>query len=116
MKQCSGPYTTSSNDTPGFVSDNAEEEARSRAHVRVAYETGCNVTCGILLQRARRALLPAIADGGSRAHVEYRYGRDDIERVPALASELVKLPVSLVVAQGAAVPTVASMRLPVPVV
>jgi putative ABC transport system substrate-binding protein len=53
---------------------------------------------------------------GSNLTIEYRFGDDDIERVPALASELVRLPVEIVLAQGAAVAVIAKLGLPVPVV
>jgi putative ABC transport system substrate-binding protein len=53
---------------------------------------------------------------GRNLMIEYRYGDDDLERVPALAAELVRLPVDLIMAQGAAVPVIAKLALPVPVV
>src|SRR5438046_3144768 len=40
---------------------------------------------------------------GRNLFIEYRYADDDIERVPELAMGLVRLPVSLIVVQGAAV-------------
>jgi putative tryptophan/tyrosine transport system substrate-binding protein len=54
-------------------------------------------------------------EGGNLA-IEYRFGDDDIERVPALAAELVRLPVEIILAQGAAVAVIAKLGLPVPVV
>jgi len=39
---------------------------------------------------------------GRNLVIEYRYGDDAIERVPELAAELVRIPVDLIVAQGAA--------------
>lgn len=48
--------------------------------------------------------------------IEFRYGNDAIEKVPALAAELVRLPVDLLVVQGEAVPVVAKLTLPVPIV
>ncbi len=53
---------------------------------------------------------------GRNLVIEYRYGDDDLERVPALAAELVRLPVDLIMAQGAAVIVLAKLGLPVPVV
>jgi putative tryptophan/tyrosine transport system substrate-binding protein len=53
---------------------------------------------------------------GRNLHVEYRYGDDDVTRVPELARSLLQVPVSLIVAQGAAVPVVHRLRLPVPVI
>jgi putative tryptophan/tyrosine transport system substrate-binding protein len=53
---------------------------------------------------------------GSNLTIEYRYGNDVVERVPELAAELVKLPVDIVVAQGAAVSEISKLGLPIPVV
>lgn len=53
---------------------------------------------------------------GSNLTIEYRYGDDALERVPALAAELVKLAVDLIIVQGAAVPVVSQIGLTVPVV
>ena len=53
---------------------------------------------------------------GRNLAIEFRYGDDMIERVPGLATELVRLPVDLVVAQGAAafeVPSHAHRRTPI---
>ena len=48
--------------------------------------------------------------------LEYRYANDVLERVPALADELVRLPVDLLVAQGAAVYEISGRPWPVPIV
>ena len=53
---------------------------------------------------------------GRNLVIEYRYGDDDSARVPELAAELVRLPVDLILAQGAAVPVAAKLGLPVPLV
>jgi putative tryptophan/tyrosine transport system substrate-binding protein len=53
---------------------------------------------------------------GRNLTIEYRFANDDVTRVPALADELVKLPVDLIVAQGEAVSRVAKLGLSVPVV
>jgi putative ABC transport system substrate-binding protein len=53
---------------------------------------------------------------GRNLVVEYRYGDDAIERVPELAAELVRLPVELITAQGAAVSVISKLGLTVPVV
>jgi putative ABC transport system substrate-binding protein len=45
-----------------------------------------------------------------------RYGDDNLERVPELATELVRIPVDLVVSQGAADVLINKLNLPVPVV
>src|SRR5262245_23722153 len=53
---------------------------------------------------------------GRNLAIEFRYGDDLIERVPDLAKELVRLPVDLIAAQGAAAFEVRKLGLPVPVV
>lgn len=53
---------------------------------------------------------------GANLVIEYRYGNDSIERVPEMAAELARLPVDLIVVQGAAVAVVSKLELPVPVV
>jgi len=53
---------------------------------------------------------------GKNLTIEYRYGDDDLGKVPGLADELVKLPVDVIVVQGEAVLELRSLRLPVPVV
>ena len=53
---------------------------------------------------------------GRNLAVEYRYGDDAIERVPELAAELVRLPVEVLLVQGAAVSVISKLGLAVPVV
>ncbi len=53
---------------------------------------------------------------GRNLMIDFRYGDDALERVPELATELVRLPVDLIVAQGAAVPEIKQLGLKVPVV
>src|SRR5271165_5672285 len=53
---------------------------------------------------------------GRNLQIEFRYGDDAIERVPGLATELVQLPVDVIVVQGAAVPVLAKLGLPIPIV
>jgi ABC-type uncharacterized transport system substrate-binding protein len=66
---------------------------------------------------AFRASLAGLGyEEGRNLVIEFRYGDDAIERVPDLAAELVGLPVDLIVAQGAAVSVVSTLKLPVPVV
>ncbi len=50
---------------------------------------------------------------GRNLLIEYRYGDDAIERVPQLASELVRVPADLIVAQGAAAFEIHGMTIPV---
>ena len=53
---------------------------------------------------------------GRNLAIEFRYGDDEIERVVPLAEELVRLPVDLIVAQGAAAFEIAKLNLKLPVV
>lgn len=53
---------------------------------------------------------------GQNLVVEYRFGEDRLDRVPALAAELVSARVDLIIAQGAAVSQAAKLSLPVPLV
>src|SRR3954447_4159947 len=53
---------------------------------------------------------------GRNLLIEYRYGDDNIEHVPELAAGLVRLPVALMVVQGAAVAVVQKLNLPAAVV
>ena len=53
---------------------------------------------------------------GRNLAIEFRYGDDAIARVPDLAAELVRLPVDLIVAQGAAVSVISKLNLPIPIV
>ena len=66
------------------------------------------------------ALRAALADfgyvEGRNLKIEYRYGNDDLERVPALAAELTQIPVDLILAQGAAVSVLNKLKSPIPVV
>jgi putative ABC transport system substrate-binding protein len=50
---------------------------------------------------------------GRNLVIEYRYGDDAIERVPELAAELVRIPVDLIVAQGAAAFEIHGLTVPV---
>ena len=53
---------------------------------------------------------------GRNLTIDFRYADDDASKVAALAEELVRLPVDLIVVQGEAVLEIRSMTLPVPVV
>jgi len=53
---------------------------------------------------------------GRNLTIDFRYGDDDLGKVRALADELIRLPVDLIVAQGAAVGEVRAMKPQVPVV
>jgi ABC-type uncharacterized transport system substrate-binding protein len=53
---------------------------------------------------------------GSNYSLEARFGDDVLERVPELAAELIRARVAVIAAQGGAVPVLAKLNLPVPVV
>ena len=53
---------------------------------------------------------------GRNLAIVFRYGDDSLERVPELATELVRIPVDVLMVQGPAVPIVNKLRLSVPVV
>jgi len=53
---------------------------------------------------------------GKNLIIEFRYGDDAIGRVPELAADLERLPVDLIVAQGAAVEVIGKLKLKTPVV
>lgn len=52
---------------------------------------------------------------GRSIEIDFRYGNDNSARVPDLAAELIAAQVRLIVAQGAAVPILARLNLPLPV-
>lgn len=68
--------------------------------------------------------LPALKKGfaelgyveGQNLVIDFRFGGDQLDRVPALAAELVKSGVALMIVQGAAVSEIAKDSLPVPIV
>jgi putative ABC transport system substrate-binding protein len=53
---------------------------------------------------------------GRNLAMEYRFGNDEIDRVPALAAELVNLPVDAILVQGIAVTMAAKLSLPIPLI
>ena len=53
---------------------------------------------------------------GKNLTFEFRYGDDAIERVPELAADLERLPVDLIVAQGAAVEVIGKLKLKTPII
>ena len=53
---------------------------------------------------------------GQGVEVIYRYGDDDMTRVPELAADLVRSGAELLIVQGAAVPAAIKLNLPVPIV
>jgi putative ABC transport system substrate-binding protein len=68
------------------------------------------------VQAFRAALAERGFAEGTNLTMSFRYGDDDLSKVPALTDELVRLPVDLIVAQGEAVLELRKMNLPVPVV
>jgi putative ABC transport system substrate-binding protein len=55
-------------------------------------------------------------DEGRNLTIEYRYGNDDLSRVPDLANQLLKAEVAVILAQGAAVTVLSKLNLPIPVI
>lgn len=53
---------------------------------------------------------------GQNLFISYRFGNDQLDRVPELAAELVKSGVELIVAQGAAVSMIARQAMPIPII
>ena len=53
---------------------------------------------------------------GRNLGIEFRYADNEVNRVPELVAKLVRQPVDLLVVQGQAVPVVAKLDLPIPVV
>ena len=53
---------------------------------------------------------------GRNLSIEYRFGDDEMERVPGLARELAAMPVDLMIVQGPAVAKVAALNLAVPMI
>ena len=53
---------------------------------------------------------------GRNLRIEYRFGDDSVERIPELAADLIRVPVSMIVAQGTAVAALKKLTPPVPVV
>jgi putative ABC transport system substrate-binding protein len=53
---------------------------------------------------------------GRNLTIVFRYGDDGINRMPELATQLVQIPVDVIMAQGAAVSVVNRLNLPVPIV
>jgi putative tryptophan/tyrosine transport system substrate-binding protein len=68
------------------------------------------------LRGFRRGLKEAGFVEGETVTIEYRWAENHNDRLPVLAAELVRLPVDLIVAQGAAAFEIRGLGLPVPVV
>ncbi|MBS0641526.1 MAG: ABC transporter substrate-binding protein, partial [Proteobacteria bacterium] len=68
------------------------------------------------LQAMRAGLAEQGYVEGHNISIEYRYGNDDLTTVPSLARDLTKLPVDLIVSQGAATWELVKLDLPLPLV
>ena len=99
----------------------------ARSGSAVAQDTAKVMRIGWLTAQGAPSLAPyvrvfraALADlgyvEGRNLVIDFRYGEDAIDRVPALVAELVRLPVDLIVAQGAAVFEISRLGLPMPIV
>ncbi|MGH1592285.1 ABC transporter substrate-binding protein (plasmid) [Methylobacterium phyllosphaerae] len=64
----------------------------------------------------RLGLIEHGLEEGRNLTIEYRYGNDDLSRVPDLANQLLKAEVGVILAQGAAVVVLSKLNLPVPVI
>lgn len=53
---------------------------------------------------------------GGNLSIEYRFGNDEMDRVPGFARELAEMPVDLLIVQGPAVARVAALNLSVPLI
>lgn len=68
------------------------------------------------LEALREGLAGQRLAEGDGVEVLYRYGNDDLAQVPALARELTAAGAELLIVQGAAIPQVLKMDLPVPII
>jgi putative ABC transport system substrate-binding protein len=92
----------------------ASAEVRS---VRIGWLTAQTEASLAPYIEAFRGNLPSVGlIEGRNLTIDFRYGNDRLDQVPALASELVALGVKLIVAQGSAVSVLSRLQLPVPVV
>jgi putative ABC transport system substrate-binding protein len=89
----------------------------SGARIRVGWLTAQRAAgASLYLDGLRAGLADRGYVEGVNLEVASRFGDDSLERVPDLAAELVRSRVALIVVQGAAVPVVGRLNLPVPVV
>lgn len=68
------------------------------------------------LDALREGLVEQKLVPGESIEILYRYGDDKMDRVPALARELVTSGVELLMVQGAAIPDVLKLGLPIPII
>lgn len=95
--------------SPGFA---AAPRAR-RIGWLTAQQAGSLTT---YLEAMRRGLAEQGLPEGQGVEILYRYGDDNVQRVPEMARDLVKNGAELLIVQGAAIPEVIKLELPVPVV
>ncbi|MCA3325738.1 MAG: ABC transporter substrate-binding protein [Roseomonas sp.] len=89
----------------------------NRPHARIGLLTAQRAaSMEPFLPTLRAGLAAAGLVEGRNLTLETRFGDDDLSRVPALMEELVRLPVQVLLVQGAAVSVVVRARPPVPVV
>ncbi|GMO92953.1 ABC transporter substrate-binding protein [Bradyrhizobium sp. TM239] len=105
-----------------FIASAAASAIIAQRQVRAASKL-CRI--GWLTAQREASLIPFLATfreglaelgyrDGDNLKIEYRYGDDDPSRVGPLAAELTRLPVDLLVVQGAAVPIVFGLKLSTP--
>jgi len=100
----------------GFVSPRLGAQPPPRA-ARIGWLTAQRPASLVpFVQAFRSALADLGFVEGRNLTIDFRYADDDASKVAALADELVRLPVDLIVVQGEAVLEIKSMPLPVPVV
>ena len=68
------------------------------------------------LEALRQGLAEQKIAEGQSVEILYRYGDDELGRVPEMARDLVAKEVELLIVQGAAIPAVLKLDLPVPIV
>jgi putative ABC transport system substrate-binding protein len=68
------------------------------------------------VEAVRRSLADLNYVEGRNLSIDFRYGDGVLARVPALAAELERLPVDIILAQGAAVPVIRELGLKLPVI
>jgi putative ABC transport system substrate-binding protein len=100
----------------GLISRTAAAQAPARP-MRIGWLTAQRPeSLAYYLEALRQGLSDLGYEPGRNLVIEYRYGNDSLDRVPEMAAELARLPVDLIVVQGAAVAVVGKLGLPVPVV
>ncbi|HMO30741.1 ABC transporter substrate-binding protein [Enterovirga sp.] len=95
----------------------AARAQRSGSVARVGWLTAQReASLGPYIAAVRGALAGLGYEEGRNLRLDYRYGDDVPARVPGLAAELVRAGADVLIVQGAAVPVVAKLNVPVPIV